>query len=65
MVMDIILTAFASPMRLADYPNNIQTVQREVRVMTEVSSKRVGYEAHHCLILQLDESRKQILQFNN
>ena len=62
--MTEILTAFASPLHLPAYPNNTQQVERLVRVVTEVASKRVGYNARHQLILQLLESMKAMPLFN-
>ena len=42
-----ILDCIGSPLILPPYPNHTQSVERMVRVVSEVSSKRVGYVARH------------------
>ena len=60
-VLDVITT----PLVLPPYPNHTQAVERMVRVVTEVATKRAGYSARHRLILNLLKSRTKVPQFNS
>ena len=62
--LDTIMGAFREPLILPSYPSNTQAVERMVRVVTEVASKRAGYTARHRMILKLLESRKLVPKFN-
>ena len=44
---DTIMAAFQGPLRVPPYPNHTQAVERMVRVVTEVATKRAGYAARH------------------
>ena len=43
--LDSIMEYIGSPLNLPPYPNHTQAVERMVRVVCEVASKRVGYLA--------------------
>ena len=47
MSLEEITAAFSAPVTLPPYPNNTQSVERMVRVVTEVAPNRVGYTARH------------------
>ena len=59
-----IFECIGSPLTLPNYPNHTQAVERMVRVVCEVASKRVGYLARHRQILQKLESRRKVPKFN-
>jgi hypothetical protein len=62
--LETVMDAIREPLRLPDYPNNTQAVERMVRVVTEVATKRAGYNGRHTMILQLLHSRKMVPKFN-
>ena len=64
MDLDTILIAFGSPLTLPPFPNHTQAVERMVRVVTEVATKRAGYTGRHRLILQTLDSRDKVPTFN-
>ena len=45
--LEEIMDCIRSPLILPAYPNHTQSVERMVRVVSEVSSKRVGFRARH------------------
>ena len=47
MSLDTIMDIFRVPHILPPYPNHTQGVERMVRVITEVATKRAGYTARH------------------
>ena len=47
MSLDTIMDMFRLPHILPPYPNHTQGVERMVRVVTEVATKRAGYTARH------------------
>ena len=61
---ETILSALTAPLILPAFPNNTQSVERMVRVVTLASTKRAGHAARHRLILQLLQSRKRVGSFN-
>ena len=64
MDLDTIMGAFREPLILPPYPSNTQGVERMVRVVTEVASKKAGFTARHRMILQLLQSRNMVPRFN-
>jgi hypothetical protein len=44
---------------LGDFPNNTQAVERTVKLVTEASSKVIGYERRHYYILNALKSRAE------
>ena len=62
--LDDILRIIGEPIILPDYPNHTQSVERMVRVVTEVASRKAGYKARHRTILELLESRALVPKFN-
>ena len=62
--VDEILNIIRGPIILADYPNLTQSVERMVRVVTEVAPRKAGYRARHRAILELLESRALVPKFN-
>ena len=60
-----ILSALAKPLLLPPYPSNTQRVEQMVRVVTEASTARVGYEGRQSLIVQKLKSRKLVKSFNS
>ena len=50
---------------LPPYPSNTQRVEQMVRVVTEASTARVGYEGRQSLIVQKLKSRKLVKSFNS
>ena len=64
MSLDTIMAAIGELLKLPPYPNHTQAVERLVRVVCEVASKRVGYIARHRMILRLLESRGLVPKFN-
>ena len=61
--LDKIMACIETPMVFPAFPNNTQAVERMVRVMTEVASKKVGYHSRHRHILQKLESRRKVPRF--
>ena len=61
---EVLLGVIDQPYKFLKYPNHTQAVERKVRVVAETADKRVGYEARHQYILQLEESRKLVPKFN-
>lgn len=53
------------PLLLPPYPSNTQRVEQMVRVVTEASTARVGYEGRQSLIVQKLKSRKLVKSFNS
>ena len=53
------------PLLLPHYPSNTQRVEQMVRVVTEASTARVGYEGRQSLIVQKLKSRKLVKSFNS
>ena len=47
MDLETVMAAIAAPVKLPNYPNNTQAVERMVRVVTDVAPKRAGYNARH------------------
>ena len=62
--LDNILRVFNDPLSLPPFPNHTQAVERMVRVVTEVATKRVGFTGRHRLILQMLDSRNKVPTFN-
>jgi hypothetical protein len=62
--VDSMMDAIREPLQLPNFPNNTQAVERMVRVVTEVATKRAGFTARHRMILKLLESRKMVPKFN-
>ena len=63
-MLDDILKIIGAPLVLPNYPNHTQSVERMVRVVSEVASQRAGYNARHRTILKLLESRSLVPKFN-
>ena len=61
---ETILSALTAPLILPAFPNNTQSVERMVRVVTEASTQRASHSARHRLILQKLESRKRVGKCN-
>ena len=61
---EAVLSALTAPLILPAFPNNTQSVERMVRVVTLAATKRAGHAARHRLILQMLQSRKRVSSFN-
>ena len=62
---ETISSALTAPLILPAFPNNTQSVERAVRVVTKVAKKRAGHTARHKLILQKLLSRKRVSKFDS
>ena len=60
---ETVLSALATPLELAPYPNNTQRVEQMVRVVTEAATQRATFQGRNRLILQLLESRRLVPKF--
>ena len=64
MSLDAIMAIIGEPLCLPSYPNHTQDVERMVRVVSEVATKRAGYNARHRTILKVLQSRSLVPMFN-
>ena len=62
--LDSIMAIIGDPLTLPPYPNHTQAVEKMVRVVTEVATKKAGYHARQRHILKLLESREMVPKFN-